>query len=286
MTTQKEPSESVQSLLLYTPFLTEQEKIDLACGLATQIDTGKMGLVSKFWQKTRASRLKEAARVAGACATPIPRPGTQGMSAWQTPLIFRGDLIPKNGILFLDVEKVTMVKLAGEEKHRMVAATVAIVDVNGTIVLWAFIRHDIRHICQYFTQITNLERGSLEEGIPMYTLYELLSWCLEGNTLVGYDVGPDLHSMGYTHDKIEDLKDFYKDDEGKAIGVKTLAHILLKGKEIQKGHHSAITDARIHLALYQERQKEKYKGAKVFGIPVQRMPKESFMKGDYCRCPK
>jgi hypothetical protein len=52
----------------------------------------------------------------------------------------------------------------------MVAATVAIVDIEGAIVLWAYIRHEIRHICQYFTQITNLERGSLEEGIPVYAI--------------------------------------------------------------------------------------------------------------------
>ncbi len=119
----------------------------------------------------------------------------------------------------------------------------------------------------------------------MCTLYELLSWCLEGNTLVGYDIRPDLHSMGYVHDKVEDLKDFYKDNKGDAIGVKTLAHLLLKGKEIQKGYHSAITDARIHLALYKEKQKDKYKSRRVFGLEVQR-PKEIFAKGDYCTCKK
>ena len=73
-----------------------------------------------------------------------PQPGPsrrmriQCALAWKCPFIFRGDLVPVNGKVFLDVEKITLKKLPGEMNHTEAAATVAIVNKEGILIFWGF----------------------------------------------------------------------------------------------------------------------------------------------------
>ena len=166
-------------------------------------------------------------------------------SAWKSPLIFRGDKVPENGKLFLDVEKVNL-----KISHKLVAATIAIVNEAKTLVLWAYISWPHREVCQYFTQFTNLKRGSLDIGVPVETIHVLLDKCLEGNLLIGQDIKQDLISLQYNHRHIEDLQDFFKDRKRQAYSLKALAQAYLDKDQVQEGAHSAIIDARLTRDLY------------------------------------
>ena len=85
----------------------------------------------------------------------------------QTGFIFRGDKVPINGKLFMDVEKVTLKKTKSDKKHKQVAATVCLVNEDGKVVLWAFIKIPHEDICQYAPKITNLSERKLGAGVEL-----------------------------------------------------------------------------------------------------------------------
>jgi hypothetical protein len=93
----------------------------------------------------------------------------------QVPIILRGDLIPSHGLLFLDVEKISLKMgvlptVKGKYGHRQVGMNVGIVDQKGLLVLWAFIYRDPSSICQYFTSITKLDQAKVENGVSLNTV--------------------------------------------------------------------------------------------------------------------
>jgi len=171
-------------------------------------------------------------------------------AAWKCPLIFRGDHVPDHGKLFIDVEKVSLKIRPGNSKHETVAATIAVVNENKTLILWAYIKWPQRSVCQYFTSLTNLERGSLDIGIPLYFVHKLLDMCLDGNLLIGQDIKNDLRSLRYTYNNVEDLKEFFVDKNNQAYGLKALAAKYLNKPNVQEQEHSAIIDARLTKDLY------------------------------------
>jgi len=65
----------------------------------------------------------------------------------------------------MDVEKVTLRKVG--KKHEQKAATISIVNEDGKVILWAFIRRPHESICQYAPKMTNLNRRKLEQGIDI-----------------------------------------------------------------------------------------------------------------------
>jgi len=152
------------------------------------------------------------------------------------------------------VEKVSLKKAPGHTKHTESAATVALVNEEGTLVLWAFVQHAEEEVCQYFTSITNLGRGSLDDGISKVALSELLAQCFRTNTIIGFQVKNDLRSLGSDYEKVEELQDYFRDNENRSISVRALAAQFLKGKEIQQAHDRAIVDARVTLALFKIKQ--------------------------------
>lgn len=89
-------------------------------------------------------------------------------------MIFRGDKIPSNGFVFVDVEKVSLKleeseKLYGKKtKHQQVAATVAVVNEKNDIIFWAFVKRE--NVCQYFPSITRLDKSKLSDGMDIATV--------------------------------------------------------------------------------------------------------------------
>jgi len=286
-------SSSVDSLLAYSAYLTSEEKVDLLCGLSNQLNFAESKKVIKFIQRKRGQQSQNLRQSVHETSLnqvgkePLAQPEKPfNFSAWRSPLIFRGDQIPYSGKLFMDVEKVSLKKKLGEKKHKLVAATIAVVNEEGTLILWAFIKYDRSEVCQYFTGITGLEESSLDEGVSLITIQELLKQCLLSNTIVGFQIREDLRSLGVDHNSIEELQDFFKSDKGQPISVRNLAKEFLNGKEIQTGIHSAITDARVTLALHKVKQDFVINQAiNVLSLNLSPLPKGSFLNyGKRCHC--
>ncbi|CAL8106324.1 unnamed protein product [Orchesella dallaii] len=126
-------------------------------------------------------------------------------SAWKTGFIFRGDKVPINGQVFIDVEKVTMRKQVGVKAHQQKAATVCLVNGDGKVILWAFIKRNHDEICQYAPRMTNLNRNKLDSGVNLDMVHICLKMCLDGNELVGVSVVNDLISLDYQHTNTMEL---------------------------------------------------------------------------------
>ena len=85
----------------------------------------------------------------------------------QVPIIFRGDKVPVGGKLYLDVEKVVMVKSHTRFPHKQMAATLAIVNSDLKVVLWCFIKWERAEVCTYMPSITKLNAHVLSGGIQL-----------------------------------------------------------------------------------------------------------------------
>jgi len=72
---------------------------------------------------------------------------------------------------------------------------------------------------------------------------------------VGYDVKPDLDSLGVAHENIEDLREYFSENvnEGKPftkLCAKDVFEHTYPGKLVQCGIHSAVSDARITMDVW------------------------------------
>jgi hypothetical protein len=85
----------------------------------------------------------------------------------QVLLIVPGDLVGENGVLAFDVEKITLKRTFGGEKHEIVAETVAVVNEDKHLVFLAFLKWPKERICQIFPSITGLSREKLDFGIDV-----------------------------------------------------------------------------------------------------------------------
>ncbi len=90
---------------------------------------------------------------------------------FQTPFIFRGDLIPENGILCFDVEKVCLKKSTDQKTHAVVAETIAIVNEDKDLVFWCFVKWPEENVCQIFPHLTGLSRDKLSIGLPIEKVF-------------------------------------------------------------------------------------------------------------------
>jgi len=205
-------------------------------------------------------------------------------SAWKSPMIFRGDEVPTKGNLFIDVEKVSLKIRPLEKKHELVAATVAIVNENRTLVLWSYISWPKHIICQYFSSITNLGRGSLEQGFPIEIIHSVLDKCLPGNKLIGVNINEDLKSLRYRHVDTEDLQNYFKDNNKQPYSLKALAIDLLGKSKFQEDSHSAIQDARVTRDLFRLKEDLAIRDAMEFEIERPARTPYSYDPTDRCFC--
>lgn len=243
-------------------------------------------------------------------------PAGESKSASCMPLLFNAHLIPTNSVLFLDVEKVsiklqnTCLKsigvgrttdiepdelqsrldwLGATSTHRQVAATVAVVNLTGELVLSAVIKWPSHEICQYFTSITGLRKGDLEYGVELSTIHDCLKICCKSNTLVGQAIAGDLKSLAFHHWETEDLEDFFRDERSQPYSLRSLAKALLGLDNVQECVHSAITDARLTQKLYQKKlelQKLHANKRSRLYFDFARVPRTPFKRDrlDVCKC--
>lgn len=76
----------------------------------------------------------------------------------QVGLIYRGDLISRRQLFFLDTEKVKE-----DETHSMVSGDLAIVDERGKLVMWCYIKKT--NVCTFNTKLTGLNANKLKIGV-------------------------------------------------------------------------------------------------------------------------
>lgn len=72
----------------------------------------------------------------------------------------------------MDVEKVPLRRPRGVSTHTLAAATVSIVNEDGKLILWAFIKHDHDNVCKYDERMTGLTREKLALGIDLSVVSE------------------------------------------------------------------------------------------------------------------
>ncbi|CAG7734336.1 unnamed protein product [Allacma fusca] len=225
------------------------------------------------------SRAKSVGR--GVEGIPSPCPRSSPKSAWETDLIYRGDLIPKKRKVFIDVEKVT---LKSSTKHEQVAATVAVVDENRELIFWAIIHRE--NICQYFPNITGLTEDKIKQGIPADQVNLLLAKVLDGNTVYGASVYNDLVSLGLHTSGLTtvDIQTFYRDDKGPISLNSIVNHLFPTKSDFQCAHHSAISDARMTCKVAKRMLKLQSEGHFIYPRTIKRVPSKKMYVGDSCKC--
>ncbi|CAG7732311.1 unnamed protein product [Allacma fusca] len=157
--------------------------------------------------------------------------GTGLISSPRIDLVYRGDLIPTKGLVFIDVEKFNI-----RETHEMAAGTVAIVDSRRELIVWSIIKQE--RICQFF---------------PKLTARTLIKKVCKGNTVVRAAVEADLTSIGYdwkTNDTfIADIQLFFRDSKGPFRLADLAKHFYPAKADYQCAIHSAIGDARMSVKV-------------------------------------
>jgi hypothetical protein len=280
-----EPEDPVRRILLELKNLWSNELCEVACKLRDICLPEDKRKIMRFWGK---KQKKPDTRVSALKVTLLKEQGYFSKPAWEIPFIFQGDKVPTNGFLFLDVEAINLLLALWDDSHRQVAATIAIVNEAGSLVLWAFISWPAQQVCQYMTSITRLSRKHFKNGYPLHIIQYHLGKILPGNTLVGFGLAEDLKRLDYSHDKLEDLQDFrpYNDENGQPYSLRDLATQYLGLGEIQGKEHSAIIDARVTRSLYKHKMRmmtcpENYPEKKIERTV---RPKFKHTPGDWCHC--
>lgn len=309
------PHQKHESLTLSSDATTQSNYLDLIRNLPQD---DQVNLVCKLYDtledksKVRNYVFRQAKKRKGEVSKDNVR---DSKAARGTNFIFRGDLIPEDDQLFIDVEKITLkiknnclknikiknsqdeeeTELLGISKrttHYPVAGHVALVNRRGDLILWAIIKWPADEICQYFPSITGINQNELEEGVSLNLVHTCLKMALKCNTLVGMATYGDLDSLFFRHDKVEDLGDFYRDESshrGQPYGLKTLAYHLLGMTEFQNGEHTAINDARVTQKLYAKKLELIQSSPELrfgyrFTIDRKKGPSYKYTKGDNCYC--
>ncbi|CAG7819485.1 unnamed protein product [Allacma fusca] len=179
--------ETIAQLVRQLNTLNNQDYLDVLCKTSVQRPYDVIRKAINYHQEQR----KKGRGVGAGCVeecTPLTRP--LRVSKWEVDLIYRGDLVPTNGILFMDVEKVSLLS-----SHMNVAGTVAVVDSRRELVLWAIIR--VENICQYFPKLTGLSKDKIAMGIIPKQALCMIKKVLKENTVVGAAIEQDLKSLDY-----------------------------------------------------------------------------------------
>jgi len=117
---------------------------------------------------------------------------------------------------------------------------------------------------------------------------------------VGYDIKPDLDSLGVAHENVEDLSEYFSENvnEGKPFTKPDMKKYKLKdvfehfypGKLVQCGIHSAVSDARITMDVWKMKTKltEQHPDSLIYFKPIARSVRAKFVhdKTDVCKCKK
>ena len=295
-------STKVKRVIASIQNLNIRERKFVACEMRDICPKGTHNTILKYWQKSKRQAGRQIIRVNRIQKRKVK--SSIRKSAWFVPLIFKGDKIPQNGKLFLDIEDIDLklaktiqkqkhtndeLKYEYDSKHMKVPATVAIINEAGQLVLWAFISWPKYQVCQYFTSLTGLSWRQQKKGISLQLLHQLLKLCLPGNLLVGFAIKNDMQVLKFHHDRVEDLQDFHAFNDGiQPYSLKTLAKVYLDEDSFQAREHSAIKDARITRALYNCKRAMTSDPDNNPPKAVVRMPRDAFRKtkGDFCRCYK
>lgn len=151
-------SHTTESILGLLKEMDGATRVEVACKVFHLLQPDEEKVVKNFWIRQRKRRHKQEVQ------SERPAPNTITQPIHGCSLIFREDLIPQNSHLYLDVEKVSTrlhcnalrpyetvftnnvdmeIKQAREqiirnqEKHHMVAGSIALIDEKLNVILWA-----------------------------------------------------------------------------------------------------------------------------------------------------
>jgi len=74
-------------------------------------------------------------------------------------------LVKEGDILAIDVEKISLKPGTDEKVHKTVAETVAVVNRDGDLVFWGFVKWPQEEVCQIFPTLTGFSRDKLQIGL-------------------------------------------------------------------------------------------------------------------------
>ncbi|CAG7824234.1 unnamed protein product [Allacma fusca] len=261
--------------------LNNQDYLDVLCQTSVERPYAVIRKAFNYHQEHRKKGRGPGAGSVEEC-TPLTRPLRVSRPAWEVDLIYRGDLVPANGILYIDVEKVSLLS-----SHLNVAGTVAVVDSRRELVLWAIIRHE--NVCQFFPKLTGLSKDKIAMGIIPNQARCMLRKVLKGNTVVGAAVEQDLKSLDYdfleNRTKVVDLQDFFKNEKGPFKLLDLATHFFPNKQNFQCAKHSAISDARMTMKIAKKMFFLMKDGVMRYSEGIIRTKKPKFLDvGDKCTC--
>ncbi|CAG7719939.1 unnamed protein product [Allacma fusca] len=254
--------------------LDEDEYVDVVCKSLPDLSKPKLAKIKNFIANKRLMLGDKVDQCTGLTSSPRV-----------FDLIYRGDLIPKNGLVFMDIEKLNV-----KDSHKMVAGTVAIVDARRELILWRIIKQE--NICQYFPKLTGLDAGKINDGITVAQAKALIKKVLANNTVVGAAVQEDLDSVGYDFKSnkttIMEIQDYFRDSKGPFRLSDLVQHLFPQKTDFQCSLHSAIADARMTVKVAKRMLvlKRKHPDSTTYGS-IQRSSKPAKLDvGDRCHCSK
>ncbi|CAG7786077.1 unnamed protein product, partial [Allacma fusca] len=261
--------------------LSDKEYLDVMCGTSLRRPDNVIKKAQNYYQLQRNKNKRPGAGSVEEC-TPLTRPRQVSRPAWEIDLIYRGDLVPTNGYLYIDVEKISLMS-----SHVNVAGTVAVVDSRRELVLWAIIRHE--NVCQFFPKLTGLSKDKISSGITPIQARCMLKKVLKGNTVVGAAVKDDLKSLDYdvvnNGTKVIDIQDFFRDEKGPFKLLDLAAHFFPSKLGFQCAKHSAISDCRMTMKIAKRMFVLRKEGAPNFSKGISRSAKSKKLEvGDRCTC--
>ncbi|RWS19750.1 hypothetical protein B4U80_12227 [Leptotrombidium deliense] len=129
---------------------------------------------------------------------------------------------------------------------KQVAASVAVVSENGTVIFFAHIHWEPKIVYSYQTEWSGITAKHLEGKKSIKEVNDLLLPLIKGKTVIGAAVHNDLNALGISHDQIWDIQTHYGQRKLSTLWAEKFPD----KPRIQTGSHSAIVDARAAMALY------------------------------------
>lgn len=157
--------------------------------------------------------------------------------------------IPTLPCIAIDCE---MVGVGYKGKESMLAR-VSLVDENSKVVYDTFVQ-PMEAVTDYRTFVSGVRPHDMENGKPFAQVQEEVHKIVKDKILIGHALKHDLKALLLKHPQklIRDTskcKTFKEYCKGRTPGLKNLSEKLL-GREIQKGEHSSVEDAKATMDLY------------------------------------
>ena len=148
-------------------------------------------------------------------------------------------------------------EMVGGVNGKDLLARVSLVGYSGKVLLDAFVRPS-EVVKDYRTDITGVDAEILKRaGKPHAEVVDRVKEMLKGKLVIGHGLNNDFDALGITHppEMIRDTAGYKPlrptDREKKIPALKFLVSHWL-GKDIQKGSHSSVEDARFALQLFKK----------------------------------